>query len=277
MSRRYVAAFFDELAPSYDEWEGGLRRRLAQDLVEMANPAPGESCLDIGAGTGLVAELLSKSVGESGYVVSIDISERMLDVARRRARANTSCFAMPIDDVVFRDGSFDLVTVGRSLAYLVSPLGVVAEASRTLKHGGRLALFCRRRSLSTPAERTFFTVLGRLAPRHPIQIPTHVPEQSDLGERAALSGLLREAGLDVAQFADMVTGGHVADTQQWNQLMMETWPAAHFLIGALGTEARAAFDAELDAEMRLLGDDAYRYHHPYLFAVATSATAKMAL
>ncbi len=266
---RYVAVFLDELAPSYDEWEGGLHRRLAERLVDLVGLSAGEECLDVSAGTGMTAELISEKVGDTGSVVSIDISGKMLDIARSRARANTRVVAMAADDVVFRDASFDVVTVGRSLGYLTSAPDVISELGRTLKRGGRLGVFSRRRSLSTAAERAFFTCLGRLAPSHPVKMPDHFPERSDLGERGALGDLLASCGFTVPRFTDMVTGGHAADAHAWNEVMMQTWPAARFLVGALRGSARERFDADLDAEMTALGEDGYRYHHPFLFALAS--------
>ena len=273
---RFLAVFLEEVAPSYDEWQGGLHQRLAERLVGFAAVRLGERCLDLGAGTGLVADLLSQQVGDAGSVVSTDVTERMLDVARQRLRAtgtsaNTTFAAMPIDDVVFRDDTFDLVTLGRSLGYLASPHSVLKEARRILKPDGRVAFFCRRRSLTTPAERIFFAALERLAADHPIRLPDSSPELSDLGERGALASLLTVVGLEPIRYSEMVTGGHAEDAASWNEVMVQTWPAARFLLGGLGAGPRAAFERELEVEMAALAEDAYRYHHPYLFAVAAKS------
>ncbi len=219
------------------------------------------------AGTGLVAELLEAAVGGEGSVVSIDIAGRMLDVARARAGANTQVLVMPVDDVLFRDATFDVVTIGRSVGYLTVPADVVAEAARVVKPDGRVAVFCRRRSLSTPAERTFLTVLEKLVADQPLRMAGHAPELSRIDGPGSLRRLITRAGLQCTQVTDMVTGGVAADVKQWNDVMAQMWPAAKFIVGALRNDARERFDAELDSSMRRLGDDAYRYHHPYLFGV----------
>src|SRR5947209_10599642 len=90
----HLIDFFDEVAEGYDDWAGGLHCRLAARLLEFADPQPGQAVLDVGTGTGLVAHLASERVGPQGLVVGIDLSERMLDVARRAATANSRFIGM---------------------------------------------------------------------------------------------------------------------------------------------------------------------------------------
>ena len=53
-------------------------------MLELLNAAPGQRVLEIGAGTGYNAALLSHLVGDAGTVTSIDIDE---EVAREASRA----------------------------------------------------------------------------------------------------------------------------------------------------------------------------------------------
>jgi hypothetical protein len=47
---------------------------------------------------------------------------------------------------------------------------------------------------------------------------------------------------------------------------MGCWPAARILLGALAGGKRQQFDERIVRVMGTLGDEAYRYHHPYLLA-----------
>lgn len=51
-------------------------------MLEQLDPRPGDRVLEIGAGTGYNAALLSHLVGEHGSVTSVDIDEEMVHVAR---------------------------------------------------------------------------------------------------------------------------------------------------------------------------------------------------
>jgi hypothetical protein len=79
------------------------------------------------------------------------------------------------------------------------------------------------------------------------------------------------AGLDHITFGDVVTGGRAEDAAAWNREMMGCWPAARILLGALAGGKRQQFDERIDRVMRTLGDEAYRYHHPYLLAAGVRA------
>src|ERR1700712_4799797 len=78
-----VRAMYDERSEQYDENEVHVRQ--AQDYCDWANLKKGDSVLDLACGTGLVALGAKQQVGELGHVVGVDISEGMLNVARRKA------------------------------------------------------------------------------------------------------------------------------------------------------------------------------------------------
>jgi ubiquinone/menaquinone biosynthesis C-methylase UbiE len=145
-----IVHFFDVIAPEYEDWAGGLHRRVAERLVEVAAPRPGEQCLDVGCGTGLVGNAIGHLVADGGQVLGLDVSAGMLDVARRQAPPNALFQRISADpELWFREGSFDLVTFGDSISYLGNPVAALGEARRVLRGGGRAALSVRRRSLAT--------------------------------------------------------------------------------------------------------------------------------
>lgn len=79
--RRYAA-----YARAYDWLSGepvyGVGREVGAAALRLR---PGDAVLDVGCGTGLNLPLLGAAVGEGGTVVGIDLSERMLTQARRKA------------------------------------------------------------------------------------------------------------------------------------------------------------------------------------------------
>jgi ubiquinone/menaquinone biosynthesis C-methylase UbiE len=58
-----------------------ITTKWAKDLVDRARPHAGEKVLDIACGTGVVARVAAKSVGE-GHVTGLDLNAGMLAVAR---------------------------------------------------------------------------------------------------------------------------------------------------------------------------------------------------
>jgi ubiquinone/menaquinone biosynthesis C-methylase UbiE len=265
----HLVDFFDRIAPVYDSWAGGQHARVAARLVELAAPQRGEHALDVGTGTGLVAHLVAPRV-RPGSVIGIDLSDRMLSIARAKAGKNMQFLGMAAERLVFKPATFDLVTMGEALAYLADPSDALAEAHRVLRSGGRLALSCQRRSLSTRAQDLFFQGLAPLARRHYLSLPRYSSERSRFGEPDVLPQLLGAAGFEATRLTEMVTGGRTQDAREWTDLMAGAGPLPYTLIRSLGPRYRTELEAEVESAMASLGDpdDAFRYHHSYLLAVA---------
>lgn len=265
----HLVDFFDRIAPVYDGWAGGQHARVAARLVELAAPRKGEQALDVGTGTGLVAHLVAPKVSP-GTVFGIDLSERMLSIARSKKDKNLQFLGMAAEDLVFRPETFDLVTMGEALAYFADPTSALQEAARVLRAGGRLALSCQRRSLSTRAQDLFFQGLAPLARRHYLSLPRYSSERSRFGEPDVLPQILMAAGFEVTRMTEMVTGGRTRDAHEWTDLMAGAGPLPYTLINSLGPRYRTELEAEVELAMESLGDpdEAFRYHHSYLIAVA---------
>jgi len=265
----HVVDFFDRIAPVYDTWAGGQHSRVAARLVDQARPAKNEQVLDVASGTGLVAHLVAPLVNP-GLVFGVDLSENMLSIARSRKAKNLQFMGMAAEHLVFRPATFDLVTMGEALVYLADPAAALDEAHRVLRQGGRLAVSVQRRSLSTRAQDLFFQGLGPIARRHYLSLPRYSSERSRFGEPDVLPQILAAAGFEVIRLTEMVTGGRTKDAREWTELMAGAGPLPYTLINALGPRYRSELYAEVEAAMASLGDpdDAYRYHHSYVVAVA---------
>lgn len=95
--------------------------------------------LDIGTGTGRVLELLAPRVAQG---LGVDASKAMLALARARlARTGLTHCAVRLADMYrlpLADASFDIAVLQMVLHYAEDPAGVLAEAARVLRPGGRL-------------------------------------------------------------------------------------------------------------------------------------------
>ena len=273
---RALNLFLNAFSDHDEQWAGGLHGQVADRLVTLARPAPGEACLTIGGGDGVVAAGLCEAVGASGVVVSLDIGERSVAVARTPASPNVHLMRMSADDVIFRDGSFDVVVLSTSIAYAADVDAVIAEAIRTLKVGGRLALFCRRRGLATRAEEAFLEELSAFVSRQPVVVPDRFLGYSPMADRRELEAALRAGGLGILTFGDVVTGGKAVDVGAFNREMMRCWPGARLLLESLAGSKRRDFELRIVAAMRGLPGEALRYHHPYLVASAVKVRAAAA-
>jgi SAM-dependent methyltransferase len=113
---------------------------VAAHLVEFAEVKPGETVLDVGTGTGVVA-ITAARAGAS--VTGLDLTPALLDVARENARvarlATTQWFEGDAESLPFPDGQFDVVVSQFGHMFAPRPDVAVAEMRRVLKLGGRIA------------------------------------------------------------------------------------------------------------------------------------------
>lgn len=137
---RYVRALFATIADRYDfitvALSYGQDRRWKRRLVSLAQPAAGRRALDVATGTGDIAFALASS---GGRVVGLDITHRMVELARTKARERPGSCVFVVGDMLalpFPDRSFDLVTTGYGLRNVPDLGAALDEISRVLTPGG---------------------------------------------------------------------------------------------------------------------------------------------
>lgn len=105
------------------------------------DPAPLGQLLDIGTGTGRMAELYAPS---ARHVAAIDKSPEMLRIARARLQhlppARLSLLQGDFATLPFAAESFDTVLFHQVLHYAQAPERALAEAARVSRPGGRIAI-----------------------------------------------------------------------------------------------------------------------------------------
>lgn len=84
---RALNALYARRAPVYD-YELMPVAPLRREAIEALGLEPGQTVLDIGAGTGLSLPGLSAGVGREGRVVAVEPCETMMRQARQRARVD---------------------------------------------------------------------------------------------------------------------------------------------------------------------------------------------
>lgn len=132
-----VTTYFNERAPRYDD--SVMHRWLAERVAAACPPEPGAAVLDIAAGTGLVSREIARLVEGSGLFVALDLSPDML-AAARDAMPSLAAVRADAARLPLAGARFDLVVCVAAVAYLPDPAGMLREAYRVLRPGGRVAV-----------------------------------------------------------------------------------------------------------------------------------------
>jgi len=110
-------------------------------LLELAKLQPGEKCIDIASGTGLVSFPAMEKVGKNGFVLATDISDNMVKIANETAveknYRNIKFERMDAEQLNVSDGEFDVALCALGLMYFPDPVKALKEMHRVLKGGGR--------------------------------------------------------------------------------------------------------------------------------------------
>jgi SAM-dependent methyltransferase len=104
----------------------------------------GETVLDLGSGGGIDVLLSARRVGPTGKAYGVDMTDEMLDLARRNQREagvdNVEFLKGEIEAVPLPDESVDVVISNCVINLSADKPRVIAEAARVLRPGGRFAV-----------------------------------------------------------------------------------------------------------------------------------------
>ena len=110
----------------------------------VADLSEGERVLDLGSGGGIDVLLSARRVGETGYVYGLDMTDQMLDLARRNAAeaevSNVEFLKGYIEDIPLPDSAIDVVISNCVINLSTDKPAVFAEMIRVLRPGGRIGI-----------------------------------------------------------------------------------------------------------------------------------------
>jgi demethylmenaquinone methyltransferase / 2-methoxy-6-polyprenyl-1,4-benzoquinol methylase len=176
--RRYVRALFATIADRYDfitvALSYGQDKRWKRRVIALAEPRHGLRVLDLATGTG---DLAFAAAARGAWVVGLDITHRMIELARRKsqpvspelARAEGErrrALQFVVGDMLalpFPAASFDIVTTGYGLRNVPDLPQAIEEIRRVLAPGGRAVSLDFNRPASAwirSAYLAYLTVVG---------------------------------------------------------------------------------------------------------------------
>jgi ubiquinone/menaquinone biosynthesis C-methylase UbiE len=138
--KEHILRYWNARAESYDKSPGhaglqGTWKKLLSRVFEKKS-----KILDVGTGTGFLALILSELGHE---VTGVDLSPRMLEIARKKALESGQRIDFKLGDaetLPFKNNSFDAVICRHLLWTLPNPTVAVSEWRRVVKKGGKVVV-----------------------------------------------------------------------------------------------------------------------------------------
>jgi SAM-dependent methyltransferase len=198
----------DAVANTYHDFFTPVTALAAQSLLDAARLRPGIHLLDVATGPGALA---ARAAGQGARAVGVDLSPRMVELARR-LHAAAEFREADAEHLPFADRIFDAVVCSFALGHFPCPEAAVAECVRTLKPGGRIALSW----WDAPARQRIQGLFREAIAECAISPPRDLPQGHDMlrfCDTAEFLELLRGAGLVEVAVEEHATTFSVSDTE----------------------------------------------------------------
>jgi SAM-dependent methyltransferase len=260
-----------EQGDPYEAYVGRWSRAVAREFLRSLRVPDGSEWLDVGCGTGALAQTILERAGPA-TVVGIDRSQGFVASARRRVSDPRARFevgdaqALPV-----ASGAFDAVVSGLVLNFVPEPRRMLSEMTRAARAGGTVALYVWDYAEGMELMRRFWDAAKAIDPaaaaldesaRFPICAP------------APLATVFREAGLaEVATFAIDVPTVFRGFDDYWSPFLGGQGPAPGYAV-SLPEQRRDELRERIRAGMPVGPDGSIRLTARAWAARGTKAAAQ---
>jgi ubiquinone/menaquinone biosynthesis C-methylase UbiE len=240
-------SFKDEAASTYDRAFAHVSTHFLRFLLRAARLEPGQRVLDVATGTGIAAEAALAVVGPGSHVTAVDVSQAMVDRARRRLASspNTSVVVEDGQSLSFDDGTFDAVLCSLGLMFFGDQARGLTEFHRVLRPGGRAAV-----SVSTTPERSYNGRINVIIARRVPSLAEATARTFSLGDEARLRSLFEGVG-----FRD------VESTTEAHRFVLPSFEAYFEPFEQGGASSGQAYVVLPEAERRAVREEVRRNLH----------------
>jgi SAM-dependent methyltransferase len=225
---------WDEMAPGWEdrrEWILGITGAINEWLADRVDPQPGQTILDVAAGTGDLGFIAAERVGESGKALCTDFATQMVEAARRtgegRGLSNVEYRVLDAEKMDLDDDSVDGVMCRWGYMLVADPAAALHETRRVLRNGGTLAFAVWQ----TPERNPWAALPGMtLVQRGHMPAPEPgAPGIFAMGEAERVAALVTGAGFGEPQLEELTFDWRYSADDLWDTLTRLAGPLARVI------------------------------------------------
>lgn len=227
--REYTRTTWNASAEHYVKFMRNLEG-VRSDLLGKLKPRAGEAILDLGTGPGEPAMSIAAELGGTGRVTGVDLSESMISIAERVARArglaNTEFKTMDCADLKLPSASFDAAVCSFGFQIFTDPEKAAREARRVLKARGRIAA-----SVWSTGEKVPFlhAIIGPMLEHAEPDETGYLPTPYETGGPGEMVAFLEAAGFRDAREERRQYTMRFRDEQEYLDTLLTATPIGHSL------------------------------------------------
>jgi SAM-dependent methyltransferase len=235
---------WDEMASGWEdrrEWQLSYTEAINRWIVDRVDPQPGETVLDVAAGTGDLGFAAAERVGDEGGVICTDFSPEMVEAARRNGAArgidNVEFRVMDAEQMDLPDDSVDGVVSRWSYMLMADPGKALGETNRVLREDGTLAFVVWQtpdRNLWAAVPGMTLVQRGHMPPPEP-----GAPGIFALGDRDVLHGVVTGAGFADPEIEELTFEWRYGTDDLWETITKLAGPLARVIKGLPEDEQQA--------------------------------------
>jgi ubiquinone/menaquinone biosynthesis C-methylase UbiE len=223
---------------------------VTERMLNMANTGAGCHVLDIASGVGEPSLTAARRVGPSGRVIGTDLSDAMLNHARRKAAqegiGNIEYHCVDGEKLDFPANSFDVVTCRWGLMFMPEPTACLRLAHGVMKDSARLAVAC----WTAPEQNPFVGLLMQVLADH-MELPRPAPGTPGifaLADPERLQQVIESAGFrNVVLESVEIDVVEVEGGQQYWEAMSDLAAPVMTLVNQLDPASREAYVSDVVA------------------------------
>lgn len=134
--------FFDERASEWDEMTLHELEKL-EYIVELLSLKPGQIVLDVGSGTGVMIPYLRHYIRDTGKIVAVDFSEKMIEIAKSKFSTqeykNVEFLVQDVNNTPM-NYEYDAILCYSCFPHFSNKAATVKHLAKGLKKGGKLMI-----------------------------------------------------------------------------------------------------------------------------------------
>jgi ubiquinone/menaquinone biosynthesis C-methylase UbiE len=224
---------------------------VSERLVEQLDPRPGDTVLDIAAGTGDTGFLAAARIGDDGRLICTDFAEQMIEAARRvgaeRGLTNVEYRVLDAEHMDLEDDSIDRVVSRWGYMLMADPAAALAETRRVLRDDGRFAF-----AVWAPPDKNMWAAIPGMTLVQRGHVPPPEPGAPGifaLGDPDRIRELVTGAGFDEPEIEQVeLAWPYVSAEEHWQLTLKLAGPLAE-AISSLDEDEQEAIRQEVGSKI----------------------------